>query len=122
LESLATFLRERTQDIPTFGSFLATVGTALLGIALGAFFARNTAPVRFLRDRLERLLGGLVAALLLAMVFLSMLQIVLRNVFDSGFLWIDPLLNAPPYPSRNGGEAQVDRRRARHQPVAEGRA
>jgi TRAP-type C4-dicarboxylate transport system permease small subunit len=92
LESLATFLRERTQDIPTFGSFLATVGTALLGIALGAFFARNTAPVRFLRDRLERLLGGLVAALLLAMVFLSMLQIVLRNVFDSGFLWIDPLL------------------------------
>ncbi|MFK7955514.1 MAG: TRAP transporter small permease [Lysobacterales bacterium] len=46
--------------------------------------------------KISRLVDGveaaLLAALLLGLVFLSGLQIVLRNVFDSGLVWIDPLL------------------------------
>ncbi len=46
--------------------------------------------------KISRLVDGLEAALLatllLGLVFLSGLQIVLRNVFDSGLVWIDPLL------------------------------
>jgi TRAP-type C4-dicarboxylate transport system permease small subunit len=46
--------------------------------------------------RLVRLLHGaestLVALLLAAMLALSFLQIVLRNVAETGFVWIDPLL------------------------------
>lgn len=92
METLASALRERTQDIPSLGAFLASVGVAVLLAAFVTFLARRTHPIRLLRTHLDRLLGGIVAALLLTMVFLSMLQIVLRNVFDSGFLWIDPLL------------------------------
>jgi len=39
-----------------------------------------------------RAVSVLIAALLLVMVFLSGLQILLRNAFDTGLLWIDPLL------------------------------
>jgi TRAP-type C4-dicarboxylate transport system permease small subunit len=35
---------------------------------------------------------GLLVALLLVMVFLAVSQIVLRNGFDAGLLWADPLL------------------------------
>jgi TRAP-type C4-dicarboxylate transport system permease small subunit len=35
---------------------------------------------------------GLLAICLLSMVVLSALQILLRNVFGAGVLWIDPLL------------------------------
>ena len=50
-------------------------------------------------SRFERLLGiihrledSLLAILLLSMLFLACAQIVLRNVFDAGLLWADPLL------------------------------
>lgn len=42
-----------------------------------------------LTDLLE---AGLLAFLVLGLVALSGLQIVLRNVFDEGLVWIDPLL------------------------------
>ncbi len=46
--------------------------------------------------KISRVIDGLEAALLafvlLGLVFLSGLQIVLRNLFDSGLVWIDPLL------------------------------
>jgi len=92
LNWLEAALRERTQDAPGFGAFLSSVGVSLVTVALVTFVLRHTPPVRFLRAQLDRLLGGLVATLLLAMVVLSILQIVLRNVFESGLLWIDPLL------------------------------
>lgn len=43
-------------------------------------------------DRLHRAEEALLAILLTAMILLSTTQIVLRNLFDSGFVWIDPLL------------------------------
>ena len=41
---------------------------------------------------LRRLEEGFLAALLLAMILLACLQIFLRLFFDSGLIWIDPLL------------------------------
>jgi TRAP-type C4-dicarboxylate transport system permease small subunit len=43
---------------------------------------------------LERIETGLIALLVLAMVVLAGAQIVLRNFFDSGLAWADPLLRA----------------------------
>jgi len=49
------------------------------------------APGRGIRA-LHRLEDALLAALLLAMVVLAPLQIVLRDAFDAGISWVDPLL------------------------------
>lgn len=43
---------------------------------------------------LDRVETGLIAALVLAMVVLAGAQIVLRNFFDTGLEWADPLLRA----------------------------
>jgi TRAP-type C4-dicarboxylate transport system permease small subunit len=43
---------------------------------------------------LERIETGLIALLVLAMVVLAGAQIVLRNFFESGLGWADPLLRA----------------------------
>jgi TRAP-type C4-dicarboxylate transport system permease small subunit len=85
-------LAEALAGLPPAGRFTAfgLVGLAVLsGLAFGV---RGLAPVRWLAAAWDRALTALVAALLLAMVFLSGLQILLRNVFDAGLLWIDPLL------------------------------
>ncbi len=54
-------------------------------------FAANPAMIA-IRRVLDGVVMSLVAAVLLAMVLLSALQILLRNVLDTGLLWIDPLL------------------------------
>ena len=43
-------------------------------------------------DRLHRLEDTLLALLLVSMIALAGTQIILRNLFDSGLVWIDPLL------------------------------
>ena len=43
---------------------------------------------------LDRIENGLIAVLVLAMVLLAGAQILLRNLFDSGIEWADPLLRA----------------------------
>ena len=43
-------------------------------------------------DRLHRAEDGLLALLLIVMIVLAGTQILMRNLFDSGFVWIDPLL------------------------------
>jgi len=43
-------------------------------------------------DRLHRAEDGLLVILLSSMIVLAGTQIFLRNFFDSGFVWIDPLL------------------------------
>ena len=43
---------------------------------------------------IERVETGLIALLVLAMVLLAGAQIVLRNLFETGFAWADPLLRA----------------------------
>jgi TRAP-type C4-dicarboxylate transport system permease small subunit len=77
---------------PSLGRFCLAVAPVLLAGAGVAFALRGSGPVLFLRRETDRALGAFVAALLLVMVFLSALQILLRNAFDSGILWIDPLL------------------------------
>jgi TRAP-type C4-dicarboxylate transport system permease small subunit len=49
----------------------------------------------FMRDVvriLEKIEDGILIGLLLLMIFLAVLQIVLRNLFDAGILWGDPLI------------------------------
>lgn len=53
----------------------------------------SSAPRRALAW-LDRLETGLIAVLVLAMVALAGAQIVLRNFFDTGLDWADPLLRA----------------------------
>jgi C4-dicarboxylate transporter DctQ subunit len=43
-------------------------------------------------DRLHRAEDGLLVLLLTTMIVLAGTQILMRNLFDSGFVWIDPLL------------------------------
>ena len=43
-------------------------------------------------DRLHRAEDGLLVILLSSMIVLAGTQIFMRNFFDSGFVWIDPLL------------------------------
>jgi len=44
------------------------------------------------QQRIHRVEDALLAALLTAMIGLAATQILLRNLFDSGIVWIDPLL------------------------------
>jgi TRAP-type C4-dicarboxylate transport system permease small subunit len=92
VESLAARTAALLAGLPELGRFLGIAFPALLAVAGALFAVRRTRVFRFMAHRLDALLGGLLAAELLAMVFLSSLQILLRNVFDSGLLWIDPLL------------------------------
>jgi len=92
VESLAARTAALLAGLPELGRFLGIGFPALLALAGALFAVRKTPALRFVSDRGDAMLGGLLAAELLAMVFLSSLQILLRNVFDSGLLWIDPLL------------------------------
>jgi TRAP-type C4-dicarboxylate transport system permease small subunit len=87
-ESLGRIL----ERLPALASFLAGSSAIFAAVAVGLFAARRAPFVSWLGRSAERMLDGLVAAILLAMVALSGLQILLRNLFDAGFLWIDPLL------------------------------
>jgi TRAP-type C4-dicarboxylate transport system permease small subunit len=49
---------------------------------------------RRLARLIERIETALIALLVLAMVLLAGAQILLRNLFDTGFAWADPLLRA----------------------------
>jgi len=92
VERLAAAIGGALAGLPERGTFLAFSFPAfLLGTAI-VFALRRTRAMAFLRRELDRMLGGLLAALLLLMVFLSGLQILLRNLFDTGLLWIDPML------------------------------
>jgi len=51
-------------------------------------------PRRGIADLVERIETAVIAVLVLAMVVLAGAQILLRNLFDTGFAWADPLLRA----------------------------
>lgn len=89
---MESLLLRITSDLPTAGRFVPAASAALLVLG-GAAFALDRTPVGpALRRALDRALEWLIALLLLGMVFLSALQILLRNFFETGILWIDPLL------------------------------
>lgn len=48
--------------------------------------------MQILIKRLHRVEDALLVVLLSTMIVLASTQILLRNLFDSGFVWIDPLL------------------------------
>jgi len=52
---------------------------------------RNPSLVRLL-ELMRRIEDGVLVAVLGTMVVFAVLQILLRNVFDSGIVWADPLL------------------------------
>ena len=80
------------ENLPEIAPFVLRTGGVLLA-GTGIFFAlRKTLVGRGLARLADRGLEILVAVVLLGMVFLSGLQILLRNFFDAGLLWIDPLL------------------------------
>lgn len=89
---LADSLAIALAGLPGPGRF-AGLGFALLLPIAGAVFALRSRPfVERSMHVVRRFLEGATAALLLAMVVLSGLQILLRNAWESGLLWIDPLL------------------------------
>lgn len=92
METLADRLGSALEGLGTLGAFYWRSVPALFAPALVLFLLRNTRVVSFLRRQTDRFLSAFVAVILLVMVFLSGLQIFLRNLFDSGLLWIDPLL------------------------------
>lgn len=78
--------------LPGTARFLAVGLPSALALAGLLFAGRRVRALSAVRALATRGLSLLLAAVLLAMVFLSALQIFLRNVFASGLLWIDPLL------------------------------
>ena len=54
----------------------------------------NKKPVFLLNIQafLQKIEDGILVGLLLLMIFIAVLQIFLRNLFDSGILWGDPLV------------------------------
>lgn len=92
MEPQASALGGLLAGLPALGRFLLLAAPALLVVSGGLFSLRRAPAMVRVRASLDSLLGILLAVILLAMVFLSGLQILLRNVFDSGLLWIDPLL------------------------------
>ncbi|MEZ4650434.1 MAG: TRAP transporter small permease [Candidatus Eisenbacteria bacterium] len=77
---------------PGRGFVLGLVGVLVVFLAVRVLIHRRHEPgfVGVTRP-LER---WLLTAFLLALVLLSAFQIVYRNVFGSGFIWIDPLLRS----------------------------
>ena len=92
MDGIAAVLDGWLSGLPSAGPFLLVALPLLTIVAGGFFLLRGTRFVSGLAAGLDRALTGIVATVLLAMVFLSGLQILLRNVFASGLGWIDPLL------------------------------
>jgi TRAP-type C4-dicarboxylate transport system permease small subunit len=79
-------------ELPTGRSFLVgACGLVVVAVLLRLLLQSRPAGKR-LRSLLHGLEGGFLAALLAAMIVFSFLQVVLRNVANTSFLWIDPLL------------------------------
>jgi len=92
IELLATVGRPLLFTIPPGTPFvLAALGGCLLALAVRAGLAR-TGPGRAWLGFTARVEHVALTLLLVAMVLVSLAQIVLRNGFDTGWVWVDPLL------------------------------
>ncbi len=79
-------------SVPGLPAFLAVSLAAVFMVTAVAFALRRTPAMIVLRRLLDGVVMTLVASVLLSMVGLSAIQILLRNILDTGLLWIDPLL------------------------------
>ncbi len=78
--------------IPAGQAFVVPAAAAVVAIALLRRLADRSSTARRIFPMLHGIEAGFVALLLATMLVLSFLQIVLRNLAQSGFVWIDPLL------------------------------
>lgn len=78
--------------IPSGMALVVPVAVAVVVIALLRRLADRSAVARRSFVVLHGIEAGFVALMLAIMLVLSFLQIVLRNLAQSGFVWIDPLL------------------------------
>ena len=88
MEAVAAWVRELPIDRPFV---LGSAAIVVLLVLLRWLVGRTRSGARLVRAA-HGAEGGLLALLLLAMILLSFTQIMLRNLADSGFVWIDPLL------------------------------
>lgn len=80
------------ENLPVDRSYVLVAALAAVVLwGLGRWLRRSGLGSRLL-DVLQMLENSFLATLLLSMIFLSFLQVVLRNFADAGFVWIDPLL------------------------------
>jgi TRAP-type C4-dicarboxylate transport system permease small subunit len=87
----AEALAQAVSHLPEIGPFLLGGFPVLLLVAGLAFLVRHGRPFTVLCRLLDHVLLGLIVGSLFAILGLSALQIVLRNLLGTGFLWIDPL-------------------------------
>lgn len=80
------------ENLPVDAPFVWGAGiTAIVLWVLGLLLGRWPAGRRLLRAG-RAVENSFLALLLLTMIVLSFLQVVLRNLAETGFVWIDPLL------------------------------
>jgi TRAP-type C4-dicarboxylate transport system permease small subunit len=79
-------------ELPTGRSFLLGAAVLVLASVFLRLLVEARPAGRRVRQALHAAEGGLLAALLAAMIGFSFLQVLLRNLSDTSFLWIDPLL------------------------------
>jgi TRAP-type C4-dicarboxylate transport system permease small subunit len=80
------------QQLAAVRPFLLAAGAAVVLSALLRLAVAASPAGRRLRHAVHAAEGGLLALLLAAMIGLSFLQVLLRNLADTGYLWIEPLL------------------------------
>jgi len=59
-----------------------------MSVSSSTFFARLSIVIH----KIHRIEDGILALILFSMILIATSQIFLRNFFDSGFVWADPLL------------------------------
>ncbi len=89
LETLGGFFFTR---IPPGTTYLILTGTFILVLALIRIGADKRRWMRNALGVLSVVERGAITLLLVSMVVLSLLQIVLRNIFSTGLIWVDPFL------------------------------
>jgi TRAP-type C4-dicarboxylate transport system permease small subunit len=83
---------EWLRGIPTDRLYVLFAAAFAVSIAVARLLLDSRAAGRRLRQMAHALEGGVLALLLAAMIVFSFLQIILRNLADTGIIWIDPLL------------------------------
>jgi TRAP-type C4-dicarboxylate transport system permease small subunit len=80
------------QTLPPGAPFLSALGAIyILQIFFRMIVTSRVGPERW-EARVKRTEGIVLSTILFTMILLAVLQIVLRNLFRTGVLWIDPLL------------------------------
>lgn len=77
----------------SLAALLPLAGVLAAGLFVHLLLRRRLGPER-LESFSRRSEGTLFCAILAAMILLSALQVVLRNFFQVGLLWIDPLVRS----------------------------